>query len=131
MALCGVCPEALPSCLSCLQLAWQQGEVVAAAWATAAELLLHPHAWVRMAAGRLLGLAFAEPKIGDFCSFSYCCTTAIAAWFRPVIQLQRRLPSVWLLPLLGFPACPTLPDCKPQLFLWSCLLEMSVSNPLL
>ena len=104
---------------------------MAAAWATAAELLLHPHAWVRMAAGRLLGLAFAEPKIGNFCSVSHCCTTAIAALFRQIIQLQRRLPSVWLLPLLGFPACLALPEFKTQLFLWSYLLEMSVSNPLL
>ena len=43
---------------------------MAAAWAATAELLLHPHAWVRMAAGRLLGLAFAEPKIGEH----NCCT---------------------------------------------------------
>ena len=42
---------------------------MAAAWAATAELLLHPHAWVRMAAGRLLGLAFAEPKIGE----QNCC----------------------------------------------------------
>ena len=69
-ALYGASRQASPLCLLCLQLAWQQGETVAAAWSATAELLLHPHAWVRMAAGRLLGLAFAEPKIGE-CD---CCT---------------------------------------------------------
>lgn len=48
---------------------------MAAAWAASAKLLLHPHAWVRMAAGRLLGLAFAEPKIGE-----QCCCTKPQAW---------------------------------------------------
>lgn len=36
-----------------------------AAWRAVAALGLHPHAWVRAAAARLLGAAFAHPRVGE------------------------------------------------------------------
>ena len=43
---------------------WAAGADVQALWLAAGRLLLDRHAWVRRAAGRLLGSAFADAKIG-------------------------------------------------------------------
>ncbi len=43
---------------------WAAGPDVQALWLATGRLLLDRHAWVRRAAGRLLGAAFADAKIG-------------------------------------------------------------------
>lgn len=40
-----------------------------AAWRAVAATGLHPHAWVRAAAARLLGAAFAHPRVGEGVGF--------------------------------------------------------------
>ena len=49
------------------EVRWAAGAEVQALWLAAGRLLLDRHAWVRRAAGRLLGAAFADAKIGAFC----------------------------------------------------------------
>jgi hypothetical protein len=40
-------------------------EAARAAWRAVVATGLHPHAWVRAAAARLLGAAFAHPRVGE------------------------------------------------------------------
>ncbi len=47
-----------------MQLHWHQGELVQGVWVAVAAQVLHSHLWVRGAAARLLGLAFADSSIG-------------------------------------------------------------------
>ena len=46
------------------EVRWAAGPDMQALWLAAGRLLLDRHAWVRRAAGRLLGAAFADSKIG-------------------------------------------------------------------
>ena len=46
-----------------MQLHWRQGGVVHESWGAVGRQVLHPHLWVRGAAARLLGLAFADAAI--------------------------------------------------------------------
>lgn len=67
------CPELwLPG----MQVRWggQRAEV-RAVWLEVPRLLSHRHLWVRKAASRLLGLAFADPAIGE----AHWCTSAAAS----------------------------------------------------
>ncbi|KAK9818396.1 hypothetical protein WJX72_012002 [[Myrmecia] bisecta] len=45
------------------QVGWQAGETVRQLWQAVSALLLHRHLWVRKAAARLMGLAFANVKL--------------------------------------------------------------------
>jgi U3 small nucleolar RNA-associated protein 20 len=45
-------------------LAWAAGPPARRCWAATQRLLLHRHAWVRAAAGRLVGAALASPAVG-------------------------------------------------------------------
>ena len=50
---------AAPQCL-----AWEMGAGVQGCWDAARALLLHRHAWVRKAAGRVVGAGLGEPTVG-------------------------------------------------------------------
>ena len=41
-----------------------EGDAAKDAWRAVVALGLHPHGWVRSAAARLLGAAFAHPRVG-------------------------------------------------------------------
>ena len=47
-----------------VQVAWHKGGEVQQVWQSVVALLGYPHAWVRKATGRLLGLLLASPKLG-------------------------------------------------------------------
>ena len=57
------------------EVRWAAGEDVQALWLAAGRLLLDRHAWVRRAAGRLLGAAFADAQIG-VCPESFIQTSS-------------------------------------------------------
>jgi hypothetical protein len=42
-----------------------EADAARAAWRAVVATGLHPHAWVRAAAARLLGAAFAHPRVGE------------------------------------------------------------------
>lgn len=47
------------------EVRWSSGADAQGAWAAVGQLLLGRHAWLRGVAGRLMGLAFADPNIGE------------------------------------------------------------------
>ena len=49
-----------------MQVAWQKGKEAQGVWQSVVGLMGYPHAWLRKAAGRLLGLLLVSPKLGDF-----------------------------------------------------------------
>ena len=63
-----------------LQVAWQKGQQTRELWGLVVQLLAYPHAWVRKATGRLLGMLLATPKlVQPFTPGHECSMSPIAA----------------------------------------------------
>ena len=63
-----------------MQVQWRQGDVVREVWVAVSRQTLHPHMWVRGAAARLLGLAFADAAIGEL--FHWGCAISPGEWLQ-------------------------------------------------
>ena len=87
------------------EVAFEDSDSAADAWRSVPALGLHPHAWVRTAAARLLGAAFAHPCVGE----------AFAKWIGNPTSSSRHIEKPEH--VRAFPHC-TFWEPQPQAPLW-------------
>ncbi len=131
------------------EVRWAAGPDVQALWLAAGRLLLDRHAWVRRAAGRLLGAAFADAKIGVSsgplrgyrvqgaqrqstqlgASSTAFADATIDSGVGSRVRDTIRIGSVWQSepPSMG-PEASIEPDCAVRAFIIACWLKQGARN---